>query len=99
MLPGTCDCSWPWSHSSISAGNRPPTYGRAIQTRADPARDDYNLTIAKSDILQVERARADETFVRVLREAVGAVDPAGYAFLVLGGLASSLVGRPRGTHD
>jgi len=57
------------------------------------------LTIAKSDILQVERARADETFVRVLREAVEAVDRAGYAFLVLGGLASSLVGRPRWTHD
>ena len=57
------------------------------------------MTIAKSDILQVERARADETFVRVLREAVEAVDRAGYAFLVLGGLASSLVGRPRWTHD
>jgi len=57
------------------------------------------LTIAKSDILQVERARADATFVRVLREAVEAVDRAGYAFLVLGGLASSLVGRPRWTHD
>jgi len=37
--------------------------------------------------------------VRVLREAVEAVDRAGYAFLVLGGLASSLVGRPRWTHD
>ena len=57
------------------------------------------MTIAKSDILQVERARADATFVRVLREAVEAVDRAGYAFLVLGGLASSLVGRPRWTHD
>src|SRR6266568_4408611 len=69
MLPGTCDCSSPWSHSSISAGSRPPTYGRAIPTRADPAPDVYNLTIAKSDILKVERARADETFGRVLREA------------------------------
>src|SRR5205809_754380 len=99
MLPGICDCSWPWSHYSISAGNRPPTSIRAIPTKADLARGDYNLTIAKSDILQVERARADEAFVRVLREAVEAVDRAGYAFLVLGGLASSLVGRPRWTHD
>jgi hypothetical protein len=57
------------------------------------------LTIAKSDILKVERARADEAFVRVLREAVETVDRAGYPFLVLGGLASSLVGRPRWTHD
>jgi len=57
------------------------------------------LTIAKSDILKVERARADETFARILREAVEAVDRAGYPFLVLGGLASSLVGRPRWTHD
>jgi len=57
------------------------------------------LTIAKSDILKVERARADESFARVLREAVETVDRAGYPFLVLGGLASSLVGRPRWTHD
>ena len=64
-----------------------------------PARGVYNLTIAKSDILQVDRARADEAFVRVLREAVEAVERAGYPFLVLGGLASSLVGRPRWTHD
>jgi hypothetical protein len=35
----------------------------------------------------------------VLAEAVGAVERAGIPFLVLGGLASSLVGRPRWTHD
>jgi predicted nucleotidyltransferase len=34
-----------------------------------------------------------------LKEAVEAVGRAGYRFLVLGGLASSLVGRPRWTHD
>jgi predicted nucleotidyltransferase len=34
-----------------------------------------------------------------LRDAVEAVREAGYRFLVLGGLASSLVGRPRWTHD
>src|SRR5438552_15622852 len=98
MLRGTCDCSSPWSHSSISAGTRPPTYGRAIPTRADPAPDVYNLTIAKSDILKVQRARPDETFGRVLREAVEAVDRAGYRVLVLGGLAPPLVGLPRRTH-
>jgi predicted nucleotidyltransferase len=57
------------------------------------------LTIAKSDILQVGQARADEAFVRVLREAVETVERAGYLFLVVGGLASTLVGRPRWTHD
>ena len=35
----------------------------------------------------------------MLREAVEAVEQAGFRFLVLGGLASSLVGRPRWTHD
>ena len=57
------------------------------------------LTIAKSDILQVKRTSADEAFARVLREAVETVERAGIPFLVLGGLASSLVGRPRWTHD
>jgi putative nucleotidyltransferase-like protein len=57
------------------------------------------LTIAKSDILQVRRTSADAAFARVLREAVETVERAGIPFLVLGGLASSLVGRPRWTHD
>ena len=35
----------------------------------------------------------------MLREAAVTVEDAGYPFLVLGGLASSLVGRPRWTHD
>jgi predicted nucleotidyltransferase len=35
----------------------------------------------------------------VLAEAVSAMQGAGIPFLVLGGLASSLVGRPRWTHD
>ncbi len=62
---------------------------------------DYNSTIAKRDILSVGRraAAADQVFTNVLREAVDAVSRAGYPFLVLGGLASSLVGRPRWTHD
>jgi hypothetical protein len=61
----------------------------------------YYCTIAKSDILSVKRraAAADQTFTTVLREAVEAVSQAGYPFLVLGGLASALVGRPRWTHD
>jgi len=51
--------------------------------------------------LRVRRreAAADTAFANVLREAVDAVEKAGYPFLVLGGLASSLVGRPRWTHD
>ena len=57
------------------------------------------MTISKSDILQVRRTSADEAFARVLREAVETVERAGIPFLVLGGLASSLVGRPRWTHD
>jgi predicted nucleotidyltransferase len=35
----------------------------------------------------------------VLRQAVETVESAGFPFLVLGGLAASLVGRPRWTHD
>ena len=57
------------------------------------------MTIAKSDILRVERGQADKVFAGVLREAVETVERAGFPFLVLGGLASALVGRPRWTHD
>jgi hypothetical protein len=46
-----------------------------------------------------EAAAADAAFDRVLKDAVKAVEDAGIRFLVLGGLASSLVGRPRWTHD
>lgn len=49
--------------------------------------------------VKAEEAAADAAFNRVLKEAVKAVEEAGYRFLVLGGLASSLVGRPRWTHD
>jgi predicted nucleotidyltransferase len=49
--------------------------------------------------LKEEAAAADAAFNRVLKEAVSTVEEAGYRFLVLGGLASSLVGRPRWTHD
>ena len=42
---------------------------------------------------------AEAGFAAVLREAVDTVEKAGFPFLVLGGLASSLVGRPRWTHD
>jgi len=47
----------------------------------------------------VERGQADKVFAGVLREAVESVERAGLPFLVLGGLASALVGRPRWTHD
>jgi hypothetical protein len=65
------------------------------------ASSDYTLTIAKSDILSVKArsGASDEVFINVLREAVDAGLGSGYPFLVLGGLASSLVGRPRWTHD
>jgi hypothetical protein len=46
-----------------------------------------------------EASASDAAFDRVLKEAVKAVEDAGIRFLVLGGLASSLVGRPRWTHD
>src|SRR2546429_8487783 len=61
----------------------------------------YNCTIAKRDILSVKRreAAAEHAFTTVLRDAVEAVSQSGYPFLVLGGLASALVGRPRWTHD
>jgi hypothetical protein len=67
----------------------------------DPTSDGYDVTIGKSDILQVKarEAIADATFARVLREAVETVETAGFPLLVLGGLASSLVGRVRWTHD
>lgn len=52
----------------------------------------------QSDIAQL-KATADRAFNDVLREAVESLDRSGYDFLVLGGLASSLVGRPRWTHD
>ncbi len=59
------------------------------------------MIIVKSDILQVKPREAidDATFASVLREAVETVEKAGFPFLVLGGLASSLVGRVRWTHD
>ena len=47
----------------------------------------------------MERGQADKVFAGVLREAVETVERAGFPFLVLGGLASALVGRPRWTHD
>ena len=47
----------------------------------------------------MERGQADKVFAGVLREAVESVERAGLPFLVLGGLASALVGRPRWTHD
>jgi hypothetical protein len=79
--------------------NRRRISGRVTPTRAESLARSYNLTIAKSDILQVEQRRADERFAEVLREAVQTVEQAGLPFLVLGGIASALVGRPRWTHD
>jgi predicted nucleotidyltransferase len=74
---------------------------RALRPTPRPSPSEDNAEISKSDILKVRRQEADAeaAFASVLREAVDAVGQAGYRFLVLGGLASSLVGRPRWTHD
>jgi predicted nucleotidyltransferase len=49
--------------------------------------------------VQQQELAAEAAFATVLRQAVKTVEQAGFPFLVLGGLASSLVGRPRWTHD
>jgi predicted nucleotidyltransferase len=49
--------------------------------------------------VQERESAADATLTTVLRQAVETVEKAGFPFLVLGGLAASLVGRPRWTHD
>jgi predicted nucleotidyltransferase len=49
--------------------------------------------------LQERESAADAALTTVLRQAVETVEKAGFPFLVLGGLAASLVGRPRWTHD
>lgn len=67
-----------------------------------PAGDSsYNSAIAKGDIVDVAQqiGTDDATFTEVLRETVEIGERTGFRFLVLGGLASSMVGRPRWTHD
>lgn len=41
----------------------------------------------------------DATFLAVLVETLEAMDSAGVRYLLIGGIASSLLGRPRWTHD
>jgi putative nucleotidyltransferase-like protein len=48
---------------------------------------------------ETQAAERDAAFRRVLGEAVAVIEQSGYPYLVLGGLAASLVGRPRWTHD
>ena len=45
------------------------------------------------------RAEPDEGFLKVLSEAVGTVERAGVPYVVIGGVASAALGRPRWTHD
>ncbi len=80
----------------MSAASRLPICGRATR-----ALNSYNSTIGKPDIAQLkqESSSADAAFTAALAEAVRTVEQAGFEFLVLGGIASSLVGRPRWTHD
>jgi predicted nucleotidyltransferase len=42
---------------------------------------------------------SDDDFLQVLVEAVGVLEAAGTNYLLMGGLASSVMGRPRWTHD
>ena len=49
--------------------------------------------------MEAENPIVDETFLRVFREATEAMDRAGVPFLMAGGIASMLVGRPRFTRD
>jgi predicted nucleotidyltransferase len=41
----------------------------------------------------------DEPFLRILDEAIVAIDDSGVPYLFIGGLASTALGRPRWTHD
>lgn len=52
----------------------------------------------QGDIAEL-KSTSDAIFADVLKEAVRTIEASGFDFLVLGGLASSLVGRPRWTHD
>jgi predicted nucleotidyltransferase len=48
---------------------------------------------------ETQEVEQDVRFRRVLGESIEVLERSGFAFLVLGGLAASLVGRPRWTHD
>jgi predicted nucleotidyltransferase len=53
-----------------------------------------------SDEDKFEKSEIDEeTFLSVLREALEVMDGAGFPYVVFGGIASSVWGRPRETHD
>jgi len=41
----------------------------------------------------------EEIFLAVLREAIDAVERKGIPYVLMGGLASAALGRPRWTHD
>lgn len=66
-------------------------------TNADPVdlqkASDYQLLFERGGKVD------DETFLRVLKEAIGIADETGFPYLVMGGIASSAMGRPRWTHD
>jgi len=49
---------------------------------------------------EVERVEVDEeVFLRVVRDATGALEAAGIEYGLMGALASALFGRPRWTRD
>ena len=54
--------------------------------------------VAAPAVLENENI-SEETFVRVLGDAVRAIEDAGIPYGMLGGVASAVLGRPRWTHD
>jgi predicted nucleotidyltransferase len=49
--------------------------------------------------IEAVRLDATETFRQVLRDAVRAVESRGIPYLLMGGVGSAAIGRPRWTHD
>ncbi len=68
---------------------RGPAHGQCAPHRIEP-RDDAWAPAAAVD---------DETFVAALRDAVCALQDAGIFYVLVGGIASAIVGRPRWTWD
>lgn len=80
-----------------------PAQGRRL---ADPNDREPGTTALRSsiappvDAVSFEGASVDEpTFLKVLAQSISAVERAGVPYAVIGGIASSILGRPRWTHD
>lgn len=61
---------------------------------------DQSETLVPNTATPFDKAElSDEDFLRVLVEAIGVLEEANVNYLLMGGLASSVMGRPRWTHD